>query len=149
MTDYTWHIPDPHTQPEFYADIPMKRLMAFLVDTVVILVLCVLILPFTAFTGIFFFPFLMLLVGFFYRVATISKWSATPGMLLVAIEFRTLSGERFDAQMAVMHTGIFSAALVFLPAQFVSAVLMLSSARAQGLTDHMLGTVALNRRATA
>ncbi|MEQ9675153.1 MAG: RDD family protein, partial [Roseovarius indicus] len=54
MTDYAWHIPDPVTQPEFYADVPVKRLIAWVVDTIIVAVICLLILPFTAFTGIFF-----------------------------------------------------------------------------------------------
>lgn len=147
MTDYTWHIPDPQTQPEFYADIPVKRLIAFGIDTVVILVLCVLILPFTAFTGIFFFPLLMLMVGFAYRTATLSRWSATPGMRLVAIEFRTSSGAHFDPAMAMLHTGLFSASFVILPVQIASVMFMATTPKAQGLSDLFLGTVAVNRKA--
>lgn len=147
MTDTTWHIPDPQAQPEFYADIPTKRLVAWVVDTLLILALCVVVLPFTAFTGIFFFPLLMLMVGFVYRATTIARGSATLGMRLMAIELRTLSGQRFDLPMAVMHTAIYTGCFVFPLLQLLSCVMMLTTARAQGLGDHMLGTVALNRRA--
>ncbi|SHL67981.1 RDD family protein [Roseovarius litoreus] len=148
MTEYSWHIPDPVTQPEFYRDVPLKRLIAWIVDTILILLICLAILPFTAFTGLLFFPALLLFVGFGYRVVTIARGSATWGMRLVAIEFRTLDGRRFDLTLAFLHTlGLtFSFALPFL--QVISVVLMLTTARAQGLTDHVLGTVALNRRAT-
>ncbi len=47
-------LPDPDFQPEFYADVPGKRLLAFFIDTIIIIGLCVLVLPFTAFTGLFF-----------------------------------------------------------------------------------------------
>lgn len=147
MTDYSWHIPDPVTQPEFYADVPVKRLIAWLVDTLIVVVICLLILPFTAFTGIFFFPFLMLVVGFAYRVATIARGSATWGMRLVAIEFRTLSGQRFDLTTAFLHTLAFTLSCAFFVVQIASIVFMLTTPRAQGLTDHLLGTVAMNRRA--
>ena len=104
MTETTWHIPDPQFQPEFYADVPTKRLMAWVVDTVLVLVLCLLVLPFTAFTGIFFFPLLFLTLSFAYRVVTIARGSATWGMRLTSIEFRTVQGDRFDLQMAFLHT---------------------------------------------
>ncbi len=149
MTDTTWHIPDPETQPEFYADVPLKRLLAWGVDTVLVIVICLIIVPFTAFTGLFFFPLMMLVVGFAYRVLSISQGSATWGMRLFAIEFRTLRGERFDGTMAFMHTLIFSLCCAALPVQLLSAVLIASTARSQGLPDFFLGTVALNRRARA
>lgn len=142
-----WSLPDPETQPEFYADTPAKRLFAWIVDMVVTGLITVLILPFTAFVGIFFFPFLMALVGFAYRVVTIANGSATLGMRLMAIELRTASGLRFGLPEAVWHTtGLYVSFAVF-PLQLVSIVLMLTTARAQGLTDHIMGSVVLNRRA--
>ena len=143
------HLPDPVIQPEFYADVPMKRLLAWLVDTILIALICLLILPFTAFTGLFFFPLLMLMVGFAYRVITIANRSATWGMRLMAIEFRTSQGERFGLGLATVHTlgTSFSFALPVL--QVISVVLMMTTARGQGLTDHLLGSVALNRAAAA
>ncbi len=147
MTRTAWHIPDPASQPEFYADVPTKRLLAWLVDTVIVIAICLIIIPFTAFTGIFFFPLLMLVVGFAYRVVTIARGSATWGMRLLAIEFRTLQGQRFDLPLAFVHTLGYSLSCALMPLQIVSIVLMLTTARGQGLTDHVLGTVAVNRRA--
>ena len=142
------HTPDPDTQPEFYDGVPTKRLLAWVVDMIVIIAMCLMILPFTAFTGIFFFPFLMLVIGFIYRVITITTGSATWGMRLTAIEFRTTSGQRFDLQMAFLHTLGFTISCSFVVLQVISIVLMLTSPRSQGLSDHVLGTVALNRRAS-
>ena len=147
MSDTTWHIPDPQAQPDFYADVPTKRLIAWVVDTVVVIGICLLILPFTAFTGLFFLPLLFLTVSFVYRVVTIARGSATWGMRLTAIEFRTLRGERFDLSMAFMHTLGYSVSWAFGLLQIASVVLMLTSLRGQGLSDHILGTVALNRSA--
>lgn len=140
-------LPDPDTQPEFYADIPVKRLIAWVADMVLIGIVCVLILPFTAFTGIFFFPFLMLVVGFLYRVLTLASGSATLGMRLVSIELRQRTGDRFDLGSAFLHTLGYSVSLSFPPLQLISIVLMLMSSRAQGLTDHVMGSVAINRAA--
>ncbi len=140
-------LPDPQLQPEFYSDVPMKRLLAFVIDTLIILAVCVAILPFTAFTGLFFFPFLMLVVGFAYRVITIANRSATWGMRLMSIEFRTHDGRAFDLGTAVLHTLGFTVSMGVFVAQAASIVMMLTSERGQGLTDMVLGSVALNRQA--
>ncbi|EAQ27075.1 MULTISPECIES: RDD family protein [unclassified Roseovarius] len=149
MTDTSWHLPNPDTQPEFYADVPVKRLVAFVVDTVVIIGISLLIVPFTAFTGLFFFPILMAVVGFAYRVATIARGSATWGMRLTAIEFRDATGARFDLSQAFLHTLGLTVSFAIPILQVVSVVLMLTGDRAQGLTDRVLGSVAINRRAAA
>ena len=141
------HLPDPDTQSHFYETVPTKRLLAWVVDTVLIVLACVAVLPFTAFTGIFFFPLLILTIGFVYRVVTIATGSATWGMRLFAIEFRTAKGERFDLGTAFAHTLGYSISVAIPVLQVISVVLMLTTARGQGLTDHVLGTVALNRRA--
>ncbi|MFK7834779.1 MAG: RDD family protein [Sulfitobacter sp.] len=138
--------PDPHTQPQFYDGTPLKRLLAWLVDMCLIVALCLLILPFTAFTGIFFFPFLMLVVGFIYRWATLAGGSATWGMRLMAVEIRSNDDRPLDGGLALVHTLGYSISLAFPLLQLISIVLMLTSERRQGLTDMVLGTVALNRR---
>lgn len=143
----TWHLPDPDTQPEFYADVAAKRLVAFIVDTVVILVLSLLVVPFTAFTGLFFFPVLMAVIGFAYRVVTITRASATWGMWLVAIEFRAADGRRFDLGLAFAHTLGLTISFALPLLQVASVVLMLTQPRGQGLSDLALGSVAINRRA--
>ena len=140
-------LPDPVLQPEFYADIPMKRLVAFVVDMIVTLGLVLMVLPFTAFTGLFFLPLLFAVIGFAYRVVTLANGSATLGMRLMAIEFRDSDGRRLDLNTAVLHTLGFTLSWSVLVAQVASVVLMLTGARRQGLTDLVLGTVALNRRA--
>ena len=48
--------PDPFTQSQFYDGIALKRLVAWLIDSVIIIAFCLIIIPFTAFTGIFFSP---------------------------------------------------------------------------------------------
>ncbi len=140
------HTPDPIQQPQFYDGLPTKRLLAWVVDMVVILLMCVLILPFTAFTGLFFFPFLMLTVSFVYRVITLTNGSATWGMRLMAMELRDSRDRPFDLSLAFLHTLGYSVSLAMPLLQIVSVVLMCTSLRRQGLTDMVLGTVPLNRR---
>lgn len=144
---FDWALPDPDTAPEFYADVPLKRFIAWVVDAFLIALLTAIAVPLTAFTGLFFLPVLYMIVGFGYRWLTIASRSATPGMRLAAIEFRTASGNRFDGFTAGLHTLGYVVSVSVFPLQIVSIVLMLTSARRQGLTDHLLGTAAINRAA--
>lgn len=143
------HLPNPDMQPEFYQTVAVKRFLAWIFDTIVIVMLSMLAVLLTAFIGAFFFALLYLVVGFVYRVATISSGSATWGMRFVGIELRDAYGARLDGGMALMHTAGYTLSMAIPVIQVVSALLMLTSSRAQGLTDMALGTVALNKRAIA
>ncbi len=139
-------LPDPNLQPDFYASVPSKRLVAWVVDTLVILVLCLIAVLLTAFVGLFVWPLLYLTIGFAYRVVTIANGSATWGMRFVGIELRNAFGERMDLGLAFAHTLGYSVSIAVPIIQVVSVVMMLTSPRGQGLTDAFLGTVMLNRR---
>ena len=149
MTDSNplWGLPDPDRQAEFYADVPAKRLVAWLLDTLLISIITAVIVPFTAFTALFFLPLLFLVVGFVYRVVSLANRSATPGMRLAAIEFRTHRGERFDGGMALLHTIGYSLSMAMVFPQVISIILMLTSARKQGLSDLVLGSAVVNKNA--
>lgn len=92
-------IPDPAAQPEFCADVPGKRFMAWVLDTIIIvsmtLVACLLTL------GIGFFVFLgvMTLVGLAYRIVTIANGSATWGMRIAAVEMRDSQGQPMNLML--------------------------------------------------
>lgn len=139
-------LPDPAYQAEFYASVPTKRLLAWGIDTIVILVICITIGLLTVTLAFWVFPLLLLTVSFLYRLLTIASQSATWGMRLMNIEFRRNDGMKFDFATAFLHTlgYIFSVGLPLI--QLVSIVFMATSERGQGLTDMVLGTTALNRR---
>lgn len=148
MSDTTYAplgLPDPEQSPAFYSGVPTKRALAWVVDVIVALALSLLVLPFTAFTGIFFFPALMLFVGFFYRWFTIASGSATWGMRLMAIELRDAAGQRLTSGTAFAHTAGYTFSVMVAPLQLVSMAFMVLSPRKQGLSDHLLGTAAINR----
>jgi uncharacterized RDD family membrane protein YckC len=140
------NLPDPMVQPEFYDSVVIKRGLAWVIDAVLILVLVVPAVVMTAFIGLFFLPFLFFLVGFVYRVATITGRSATWGMRLMSIEFRDQRGEHFDFSQAFMHTLGYTVSMSVFPLQLISIAMMFLTERGQGLTDMLLGTVAINRR---
>lgn len=140
----SWGLPDPDTQAEFYADVPMKRAIAWVVDVLLVFASALLISLLTIGIGFFFFGFLLLVIGFIYRTVSLANRSATLGMRLTAIELRTVRGERFDLPTAALHTLGYQVSMAVFLAQIVSIVLMLTTPRAQGLTDHILGTAAIN-----
>lgn len=140
-------LPDPIAQPEFYAGVPTKRLLAWLIDSVLILVFCVIALILTLGIGFFFLPALMLAVGLVYRIATLSRGSATWGMAMMAIELRRHDGVRLDPLTAALHTLGYSASMAFVLPQVISVLLMLTDGAGRGLSDMILGTAMLNRRA--
>jgi uncharacterized RDD family membrane protein YckC len=147
MSNALWGLPDPDTQAEFYADVPTKRAIAWVIDTILILAIVILLSLLTVGIGFFFFGFLMLAVSFIYRVVTLANSSATPGMRMTAIEFRTHKGERFDLATAALHTLGFSVSIAMVLPQIASIILMLTTPRGQGLSDMLLGTAAVNRNA--
>ncbi|MDA7424199.1 RDD family protein [Thalassococcus lentus] len=141
------HLPDPIRQAEFYEGVTLKRGVAWIFDFIITALLVVPVLVFTAFLGVFFLPLLFFIVGFFYRVFTITHGSATLGMRMMAIEFRDMHGQRLDRQQAFMHTLGYTFTIMTFLLQLVSIGFMFTSERGQGLTDMALGTVALNKRA--
>lgn len=143
------HLPHPDHQPEFYQSVAVKRFFAWVFDTCVILFLSLIVVLLTAFVGAFVWPILYLVVGFVYRVATIAGGSATWGMRFVGIELRDAYGSRLDGGLALAHTAGYTVSMAIPVLQIISILMMLLGSRAQGLTDAVLGTVAINRRAYA
>jgi len=146
-SDPVSHLPDPERQYAFYDGVTIKRGIAWAIDFVIIMALVVPVVVLTAFIGLFFLPFLFAVVGFVYRVMTLAGGSATWGMRMMAIEFRDASGRRFDLGQAFLHTLGYTLSFAIFPLQLVSIALMFLTERGQGLTDLVLGTVALNKRA--
>jgi len=145
MIDFPQGLPDPDAQPEFYEGVPTKRLLAWCADALLIFLISAVLVPFTAFTALFYFPGLAMVVAFLYRSVTLARGSATPGMRLMGIEFRNFRGERFDAGTAVLHTALYTVWVATMVLQLVSVALMLGSSRRQSLSDMILNSAAINR----
>lgn len=140
-----WGLPDPDSDAAFYENVPVKRFVAWVIDTAFTGVITFFIVLLSVFTLAFFLPLVFFVVNALYRYVTLAGGSATPGMRLVSLEFRTHKGERFDRATAAVHTlGYLVSVSMVLP-QLISIVMMLTTARAQGLTDCLLGTAAINR----
>lgn len=148
FTDTPTHAqPDPDRHAEFYAGTAFKRGVAWVIDTFLVTLIVVVVALVTALTALFILPLVWLAVGFLYRWVTISGHSATWGMRLMNIEFLDRYGQRFDAATAFVHTLGYSLSMAFVIPQILSVALMIVSRRGQGLTDMVLGSVAINSRA--
>ncbi|WP_420586835.1 RDD family protein [Ruegeria sp.] len=141
------HLPDPDSQPEFYQSVATKRFVAWLFDIALISLLCIIPVFLTLGLGIIFLPLIYGVISFVYRVVTIANGSATLGMRFMGIELRDAFGARMDMGKAVAHTAGYFISMAFFVVQIVSVIMMLTSARCQGLTDSFLGTVMINQRA--
>lgn len=140
-------LPDPDLRPEFYSGIASKRLVAWLVDLVIVGAMTALAVLLTAFIGLFFIPLIWLVLDFSYRTITLANRSATWGQRLMGIEFRDRTGRRFDLGLGALHTLGYTLSMSFVLPQVVSVVLMLTGARRQSLTDVVMGSAAINRPA--
>ena len=140
-------LPDPIHEAELYADVPTKRLVAWLVDVILISVMTAVATILSLFTALFVLPAVYAAISFLYRWISLTRNSATPGMRLVALEMRRSDGDRFDGATALLHTAGYFVSVAVFPLQLISVVLMLMSERRQGLTDMVIGTAALNRQA--
>lgn len=140
-------LPDPLDHAEFYDGVTLKRGLAWIVDVILVSLITAGVVVLTLFTGLFILPVIFLAVDFLYRWVSLARKSATPGMRMMGILFLDRSGQRLDPGTALLHTiGYYLSGLTLL-AQLLSIGLMFISARGQGLTDHILGTVAINRPA--
>jgi uncharacterized RDD family membrane protein YckC len=144
---------DPIAEPDLYEDIHAKRVVAFIIDCFVVVVLMIPVSLIVFLLGFItlglawiLFPVLFALSGLTYVTLTLGgPASATLGMRLVGIEMRTWNGGRMFALLALMHVLGFW----FLNAVLSPLVLLvgLLTYRKQLLHDLLLGVVALNAEA--
>ena len=139
-------LPAPETHPEFYERVASKRLIAWIIDLAVIIIVGAILTPLTAFTALFFFPAFVMIVGFVYRVMTLASGSATWGMRLMAIELRQGDGSKLELTSAFLHTLGLYISFTFPLIQLASCVMMATQRSGKGVTDMILGTVMLNKR---
>lgn len=140
-------LPDPVLDGQFYAGVPFKRLLAWIIDTVIIGAFW-LVLVVGTFGLVFFLIFPTLLaISFAYRAFMVHRYSATAGMMLMGIELRNGRGDKLSGQQALLHVILFLGLMVFFFINLISMIMILLSERGQGLHDMVLGTTAINRPA--
>ena len=147
-------VPDPQTDPQFYDGVPLRRLIAFVLDTLVIVILwfvvLVLVFAISAATMGLALPVGILMLactGLIYRWIMLWQRSATLGMMAVGVEVRDAQGEKCSPGIAFLHSIAFLVTLYFLPLAIIGWILMASSPHRRTMHDLMLGAVVINRPA--
>ncbi len=140
-------LPDPVLDAQFYSGVPFKRLIAWIIDTVIIFGLWAALVIGTFGAFIFLMLFGLLVVNFVYRAFMVDRYSATLGMMVVGIELRNGNGDKLDRAQAILHVSLFLGLMIFFFINIISMIMMLVNDRGQGLHDMVLGTTAINRPA--
>ena len=138
-------LPDPDHDHLFYDGVPAKRLIAWIVDVIIVTAITFTLGLLTLSLLWWVWPLVYIAVDLIYRSATIATGSATYGMRLMAIELRGPTAARLSRGEAVLHTLLFMVAMGFMVLQVISILMMSIGVRHQGLHDLLLGTVAMNR----
>lgn len=149
----TGHLYDPALHPELYDSVLSKRIVGFLVDAVIIVILMIpgalivgVIGIVTFGIGFVLFPALFAIVALSYLAFTLGgSRSATVGMNLVGLTMRTMRGDRVFPMLAVVHGLLFWFSISILTPLILLVGLFLQDRRL--LHDLIVGTVVLDRSA--
>ncbi len=149
------HAYDPETRPELFSGIIGKRVMAFIIDAVVIAVLWLLgsvvifilgLLSFGLFWLLWGAALILLVLG--YEALTLGgPYSATYGMRIMGIEMRTWYGERPGVLQAAAHSLLFYFSVTL--TTFLILLVPLLNNRKRCVHDFLCGTVFVNTEALA
>jgi len=145
---------DPVTQPQLFDGVIGKRIIAFLVDAVIILVLtalaalAVLVLGvITLGLGWLLFPIVFPVVGLGYNAITIGgPNSATVGQRLMGLEVRMWFGGKVTPLIAAFHALLFWVSLYTLVLWLINVLWAVFDSRKRCLHDIFAGVVVINRR---
>ena len=138
------HLPDPELDAQFYDGVPVKRLLAWVLDVLIVAALVLGALIASVGLLAFLFPILTLGLNLGYRIWAVNRWSATLGMRALGIELRNSRGDRLTLSESVAHSTIYAIAFMTLIGAVVNVVMILVTDRGQGLHDMILGTTAIN-----
>jgi len=142
---------DPVREPELFAGVLSKRVLAFMVDVILLVVFELIAVLIVFLLGIFTFgvAWLLFALPFFAIVAVLyvaltmgGPKAATPGMRLAGVTIRSTDGQRIGFIVAAAHVVLYWVLVSFLT-PLVLIVGLLSN-RKRLLHDMLLGTIVLN-----
>jgi len=136
----------PNLPAQALAGVRTRRIVAVVLDLIVISILCFALFVALAFLtfglSLFMVPPLFPLVAFFYNGLTVSgPHMATPGMRAMDLEMRMMSGNGVPFLNAAEHAVLFYVSTMFLPVFLVS----LFSANKRCLHDMIAGVIVVRR----
>ncbi|WP_310620538.1 RDD family protein [Flexibacterium corallicola] len=142
---------DPYLQPALFDGVRTKRIFAFFIDVIAILILTVIASVFVFFLGIFTLGLGFFLYAFLWQAVAITYTAftlggpdaATPGMKAMGIEMRLWYGDKPYPLLAAVYAILFWISITFL----TPLVLLVSLLNGQKrlLHDLVLGTVVINK----
>ncbi len=147
------HAYDPAANPELFEGVLARRLVAFIIDLIILALPVVFLAMFIFVVGIVTFglgfvfyalltPAMVLWALFYYGVTLGSRHSATIGMRAMDIEMRTWYGAPAYSLLGAVHAIVFWITVsVFTPLVLVVALL---NERRRCLHDILIGTVFIN-----
>lgn len=144
------HAYDPVNQREYFEGVLSRRIIAFVIDFAIILLLTLAAYVFLLLAGIFTLGLTWLLIGaafpivaLTYNAYTLSRpQSATIGMRATDLQMRTWYGAPMYAVLAAFHAILFYVSVTFL----TPFILLLApfNGRKRCLHDYFAGTVVIN-----
>ncbi|MEM9268159.1 MAG: RDD family protein [Pseudomonadota bacterium] len=145
------HLPDPVRDTQFYQGVTLRRVFAWVIDSLLLAVFVAVSLPIlglaTLGIGFLFAPAVAISLAILYRGWSLQAWGATPGMRLFGIEMRDISGRKPPTATAFWHAALFVGVSLTVIGWLIWCLMILGSARGQSLGDLLLGTVVINRPA--
>lgn len=150
ITKSSGNLPDPRTSPELFEDVLQRRVIAFLIDFIIIAVLGVVLTMLGMVAGIFTFGLAWLglpLVGFiapllYYTVTLGGTSRATLGMRKMDIVLTSTRADSLDSWRTIAHVVLFWLSWSFTPLIFAIG---LFSPRRQLGHDLLVGTLMVRR----
>jgi len=141
---------EPATHPELYDGVLSKRVVAFVVDAIIVVLLMVPAALVVFVVGVITLGIAWLLYGALFAIVALGyvaltlggEASATVGMKATGIEMRTWNGGRPFPLLAVLHAVIFWFSVSLLTPLIL--LVGLFTRRRQLLHDLLLGTLVLN-----
>ena len=148
LRDAVWHDapPDPLDNPDLYDGIVLRRVGAYLVDVVAIVILMIgawFLLGLLAILSLgLLLPLKVIVLALLptaYHTYFIGSSGATPGMRVFDVEIRTWTGRRPDYVQAFLQTVLFYATVSL--TSFLVLAVSLFNDRRRTLHDFLAGTV--------
>lgn len=141
-------LPDPTLDPAYYGDLVPKRFLAWMVDVALTLAALLAVLVLTLFVAALVFPLVWMALAIAYRYVFLTRFDATPGMMLAGIRLRRLDGTRPLPAQILAHAAIYSLAMTTVVGQIASVALLMTTPYRQSLGDLILGTTMVHRDPT-
>ncbi|NBZ87480.1 RDD family protein [Stagnihabitans tardus] len=138
-----------HVIPEarLFQGVAGRRLLAWVIDTVLIAVITTFLTVLTGFLALFFLGGLYVAVNFLYRWLGLARHSATLGMRMMGLTFIDRDTQAIDGGTAFLHTLFYTLSVAFVIPQVLSVLLIAFTRDHRSLSDIVLGTALVNREA--